>query len=129
MAATLQLDSSHRPRTTAAHGRLDTTAAPGRLGTEVYVRRRIAVGAALVLVGALLWTVATWATNSSVGVDRVGADRSGPAQMHVVQPGETLWTIAATIDTDGDLRDTVDMLAERNGGSALQVGQRLVVGG
>ena len=47
--------------------------------------------------------------------------------MHVVQPGDTLWTIAATIDTDGDVRDTVDRLAATNGGSALEVGQRLII--
>lgn len=103
--------------------------ATGRLDAEVYRRRRVAAGVALALVGALLWTIATWATNSTIGVDPVGADRSGLAtEVYVVQPGDTLWSIAAQLDNDGDVRDTVDRLADRNGGSALAAGQRLVLG-
>ncbi len=112
------------PRRTAASG------AVGRRNASVYARRRIAVGVLLAVVGAVVWTVATWAANSSVGVAPVGADRTGtPQQIHIVQPGETLWSIAAELDTDGDVRDTVDRLAERNGGSSLSAGQRLVLGG
>ena len=70
-------------------------------------------------------------TNSSVGVAPVGADRSGPAtqEIHVVQPGETLWSIASEVDPGGDVRATVDRLAELNGGAAIQVGQRLIIDG
>lgn len=87
-------------------------------------------GFLLVLLGAGLWTVATWAVNSSIGVDPVGADRplSGPGELYIVQPGDTLWSIAAGIDTDGDVRDTVDYLANLNGGSSISAGQRLEIG-
>ncbi|MFV2039949.1 MAG: LysM peptidoglycan-binding domain-containing protein [Acidimicrobiales bacterium] len=97
---------------------------------SMYLRRRLMVGALLVLVGALLWTTLTWATNSSLGVDNVGADQTGTAQViHIVQPGDTLWSIAAQLNPRGDVRDSVDRLARLNGGSALRVGQRLVLGG
>jgi hypothetical protein len=45
----------------------------------------------------------------------------------LVQPGDTLWSIAAGLEGGGDVRATVDRLAVLNGGSDLQVGQRLVV--
>jgi Tfp pilus assembly protein FimV len=45
----------------------------------------------------------------------------------VVQPGDTLWTIAAEVAPDVDVRVTVDRLVERNGDTALQVGQVLEI--
>ncbi len=97
----------------------------------MYLRRRLVAGVLLILVGAALWTVVTWAANSSVGVDPVGADRRGAAatEVYIVQPGDTLWSIAGRLGGDGDRRATVDRLAERNGGSAITVGQRLIIGG
>lgn len=96
----------------------------------VYWRRRVMAGVLLVLFGAGLWTMATWAVNSSIGVDPVGADRpdGGPSELYIVQPGDTLWSIAVGIDSEGDVRNTVDYLADTNGGSSISVGQRLVVG-
>lgn len=45
-----------------------------------------------------------------------------------VQPGDTLWSIAAGVTPAGeDIRATVDRLVEANGGSALVVGQQLVL--
>jgi LysM repeat protein len=46
---------------------------------------------------------------------------------YVVQPGDTLWSVAARLDRGGDLRDTVQALAAANGGSAITAGQRLVL--
>lgn len=47
--------------------------------------------------------------------------------VHVVQQGETLWAIASELAPGVDPRPLIDRLADRNGGSAIQVGQRLVV--
>ena len=47
--------------------------------------------------------------------------------VHVVQQGETLWVIASELAPGIDPRPLIDQLADRNGGSAIQVGQRLVI--
>jgi Tfp pilus assembly protein FimV len=47
---------------------------------------------------------------------------------YVVQPGDTLWSVAAAVAPDGtDVRATVDELVGLNGGPALAVGQHLVL--
>ena len=52
----------------------------------------------------------------------------GEPVVHVVQPGDTLWSIAGSINPDGrDLRATVDRLVDAAGGSVLQPGQRIVL--
>ena len=43
----------------------------------------------------------------------------------VVQPGDTLWSIARSIQPTGDVRQLVDRLAVRAGGAAVASGQRL----
>jgi LysM repeat protein len=48
-----------------------------------------------------------------------------PGSIYVVQPGDTLWTIARELVPAGDVRDEVDRLAVLNGSAALQAGQRL----
>ena len=90
--------------------------------------RRILTGLLLVVIGALMWTVVTHV--AGLNTDQVGADLSpdAPQEIYVVQSGDTLWSIAMGLDTDGDPRDTVDKLAGLNGGSDLYIGQRLVVG-
>ena len=54
---------------------------------------------------------------------------AGAEQVWVVQPGETLWTIAAELRPDGDVRELVDALAERAGGASLEAGQRIPLDG
>jgi hypothetical protein len=46
---------------------------------------------------------------------------------YVVQPGDTLWSIARKLQPDGDLRALVHQLVDANGGADLDVGQRLVL--
>lgn len=82
----------------------------------------------VMVVLAMAASIAGWVAGPGSGVDPVGAGTTPEAQtIVVVQPGDTLWSIAADLDPDGDLRATVDRLADRNGGSTLTVGQRLVV--
>src|SRR3954465_5998723 len=45
--------------------------------------------------------------------------------VYVVQPGDTLWSIAAQLAPGQDVRAMVDHLVSLNGGAALEVGQRL----
>jgi Tfp pilus assembly protein FimV len=44
---------------------------------------------------------------------------------YVVQPGDTVWSIAAQLAPGADVRGMVDRLVGLNGGAALEVGQRL----
>ncbi|HEV2810993.1 MAG TPA: LysM peptidoglycan-binding domain-containing protein [Acidimicrobiales bacterium] len=46
---------------------------------------------------------------------------------HVVQPGDTYWSIAEAVGGEGDIRAAVDALEEANGGRSLQAGDRLTV--
>ena len=93
-----------------------------------YGIRRVLAGVTLVILGALMWTV----LGHVAGLDNetVGADISpdAPQEIYIVQSGDTLWSIAMAIDGDGDPRNTVDRLAEMNGGSSLYIGQRLILG-
>jgi hypothetical protein len=44
---------------------------------------------------------------------------------YVVQPGDTLWSVARSLQPMGDVRPLVGVLSEHNGGAALVVGQVL----
>ncbi len=44
-----------------------------------------------------------------------------------VEIGQNLWDIARSIQPEGDVRPLVDSLAQRNGGSAVAVGQQVIV--
>jgi len=92
-----------------------------------YGIRRVVAGTILSIIGALVWTIL--AHVAGLNNDIVGADISPNAsqEIYVVQSGDTLWSIAMTFDEDGDPRDTIDRLAELNGGSNLYIGQRLLL--
>lgn len=91
---------------------------------EVYRRRRLVALAVVValVVGAV----------SFVGTVDAGSTSSAPAGESVtvvVQPGDTLWGIATTLDPGGDPRALVAQLTELTGSTVLQPGQELVVPG
>jgi len=48
-------------------------------------------------------------------------------QVYIVQPGDTLWTVAAALSPGSDLRPVVDRLRAANGDATLEPGQRLVL--
>jgi hypothetical protein len=56
-----------------------------------------------------------------------GADPAATAEVHVVQPGDTLWSIAAAVAPDADPRAVVDQLVDLNGSATISVGQRVVL--
>ena len=96
--------------------------------------RRRPVLAMLVVVGLILVggpvvdTVAALAGGSAPAE----ASPSGEATViegraHVVQPGETYWSIAEAVGGEGDIRALVDALEAANGGRSLQAGDRLAV--
>lgn len=97
-------------------------------------RRRLALLVAMVLVS-VVGVLAAQAIGQLAGVG--GSSRpepvdAGPAavvgETYVVQPGDTLWSIATEVAPDRDPRPVVDALRSANGGDAtVQAGTRLVV--
>ena len=106
-----------------------------RPSKAVYRRRRIAVllcAAALLLVG---WVGLHRLTGASGGgpltvagqpVSRLNATLA--TQTHViVQPGDTLWTIARRVQPTGDIRPLVSNIAAKRHGRPLQVGETIQI--
>ncbi|HEX4866253.1 MAG TPA: LysM peptidoglycan-binding domain-containing protein [Acidimicrobiales bacterium] len=94
----------------------------------VYRRRRLAALAVLTaaVVVVLLLANAVLAGPAGGGTPTSAAGTSAAA-VHVVQPGDTLWSIARELAPGADVRLTVDRLVALNGHAALQVGQRLAL--
>ncbi len=92
------------------------------------IRRRRVVVAGVLLVVFVVALLAAGRVAAVLGGDSasVPEHRSGAAS-YVVQPGDTLWGIAHSLQPDGDVRALVRALTRVNGGSQLTVGQQLVV--
>jgi len=92
----------------------------------VYRRRRLAVLVAALSLLALPAAALLASGPSTATVPTASAPAAAPVRsVYVVQPGDTLWSIAHELDPAGDPRETVDRLVELNGSAALQPGQRL----
>jgi nucleoid-associated protein YgaU len=112
-----------------------------RPGARIYRRRRLAVLAAalsVVLLAALFVSLAGRGDARDVRMTPVdspvvrepsaygASGQAVPARaVYVVQPGDTIWSIAHELDPSGDTRGTVDRIVALNGGAALEPGQRL----
>ena len=51
------------------------------------------------------------------------ANPSVPAGDYVVQPGDTVWSVARRVQPDGDVRPLVDRVVAARGGDGLAVGE------
>jgi hypothetical protein len=83
----------------------------------------LSVVAAVALVGAV------WLDDGAVVPTQSRPAAVASGEVYVVQPGDTMWTIARRLDPDGDVRATVDELVERHGSAAVDVGDRLPLAG
>jgi hypothetical protein len=102
----------------------------------VYRRRRLAVIAVLLVVLALL-VVGCQAVlgrfgggplTTTGGPGAVAPDlRPVSVRVHIVQPGDTLWSIARGLSDGGDPRPVVDRLVAERHGRPLQVGERVLL--
>ena len=110
-----------------------------RPSKAVYRRRRVAVllcAAALVALG---WPIGVMGlhrlTNASGGGPLTAAGRpvsvlDATLATHsrvIVQPGDTLWSIARRVQPTGDLRPLVSSLEAQRHGRALQVGETIEI--
>jgi hypothetical protein len=82
----------------------------------------------MAVVGALCTAVALFA----VALGRVPASASGSRpgfaqSTHLVEPGETLWSIAESVHPGGNLAAYVDKLVQANGSSTIRVGQQIIL--
>ena len=96
-------------------------------GSHVRVTRR---GRVLLLLALVAVLFAAFSLGRSASQAAPTADGpSAPAQHVVVQPGESLWTVAQRTAPDHDPREVVARLRELNGltTSQLQPGQQLIV--
>ena len=99
--------------------RTDRTASP-----EIYRRRRLAVVA--VVIGLVLG-LASFGRQADATPSAEA--QAAEAVLVVVQPGDTLWTIADALVDNADPRPLVAELSEIAGGAAIQPGQLLRIPG
>ena len=101
--------------------------APGRVAQRTVYRRRrlVAAAVAVLVVAALVLLTNAVLVRTAGGGSPAPVAGSSSAAVHVVQPGETLWSIARSLEPDGDVRLVVDRLVDLNGRAPLTVGQRL----
>lgn len=113
--------------------------APSRLARQAIYRRRrlvaalvvVSVVALVLLASAAVARVAGGAPSPAAGGSSLTSATAAPAggitapATLVVQPGDTLWSIAAAIAPEADVRITVDALVALNGRSPIVVGQEL----
>ena len=86
-------------------------------------RRRLAALVLLAVVALGLGALLRWTAAGVVGSDSSPEPIS--SAVYVVQPGDTLWTIAERVAPGEDPRPIVAELRQRHGDSSLQVGDRL----
>ena len=105
---------------------------PGRLARRAVYRRRRAVALAtlatlVVVITLLVGAISARFAGGGHPSSAVGAPSPIASSLYVVQPGDTLWSIAASVAPDTDVRLTVDRLVEANGAAPITVGQRIVL--
>ena len=93
-----------------------------------YLRRRVGVAAA-----AMALAVVGVGISSTRFADADQGRPAGDAQVGgsvvIVQPGDTLWSLAREAQPEGDIRPLVAQLRRAHGGSSLRAGERLVLPG
>lgn len=108
---------------------LDGGRAPAaRARRTTFLRRRLVAALLVVALAAAVHLLAgaALAGIAGGGSPSAAAGATSPATV-VVQPGDTLWSIAAAAAPGTDVRVTVDRIAELNGRGPLVVGQRLTL--
>lgn len=117
-------------RRTGVPGRPIASRSCVRVPASTYRRRR-AVAAGLVVVLVLVACAALGMLGGGPLAASERATSSGgrpiAGDAYVVQPGDTLWSIARRIRPGADPRPLVDRLATLHGGTTLYVGERIML--
>jgi LysM repeat protein len=87
-------------------------------------RGKVVLGLTLTLIALFVWVLFGSGT-----ADAAGSSQGPATGIVVVQPGENLWSIAQSVDPQGDPRDLVIRIREMNalGSQHVFPGQSLVV--
>jgi len=80
--------------------------------------------AGLVLLG---WLLTPRVGPASGSVPASAPVRGPDPVVYVVQPGDTLWSIARHVQPEGDIRPLVERLERVNGGPRVHIGDRVAV--
>jgi hypothetical protein len=105
--------------------------APSTPSLRIQARRRLitltCITLAIVLAPVLFGVVGTiqGSETSTITPAVAAPGAAAAANSYVVQPGDTLWSVAKKVAPGHDVRATVDRLVSLNGSAALRVGQRL----
>jgi len=109
-----------------------TVVLPGRFGgsaerearptAQVFIRRRLLVALVFIAVVVALW-VGAGSVLANRGGDPASTSAVRPASTYVVQPGDTLWSIAQRFHGSASQVGYVDALVSAVGEGPLQVGQ------
>ena len=95
---------------------------PQGVSAGTYWRRRLAV-----LLGVLIVVLAAGQAGAALGSSPLAAPARPPSVVrYVVQPGDSLWTVAGHVAPDADPRPVMDAIADARGGDELQVGETIV---
>jgi LysM repeat protein len=129
VAEVVPIETAPSARRRALAAGLEGMAGAGAAPLRLTRRGRLVAGAALSLVLLLVISAGVLL----LGQQAVAGEqaRPVPARVHVVTPGETLWSIAGRVAPGADRRDVVARLREFNALSsvALQAGQRIAIPG
>lgn len=88
----------------------------------IYLRRRVVAALAFSVTLLLLW-LGAGNVLASRGGDPASVPTARPASTYVVQPGDTLWSIAEARRGDSGLGSYLEQLIEINGSTIIHVGQ------
>jgi hypothetical protein len=113
---------------TVSGSRVPQPARSDRPSRATYLRRRMAAVGILVLLTFLV-VIAADAALARIGggplttTDATSGQRTLSAQAWVVRPGDTIWSIAESIQPRGDVRPLVDRLSQEVGNAPLYPGE------
>ena len=94
--------------------------------TGLFLRRRVGVAVATMVL-AVVGVAISSTRFADAGQARPVGDGPVGASVVIVQPGDTLWSLARQVQPDGDIRPLVAQFSRAHGGSSLSAGERIVV--
>ena len=120
---------TYPPRTRPAPAPLEPYVADPRATRPRRRPARLIVLAALAGLAIIVLCLAPRVGSAFGSVPASAPERGPEPVVYVVQPGDTLWSIARRLQPTGDVRPLVHRLERANGGARLQVGDRLALNG